>query len=319
MEKQKIEIYPIRSLNTIWDKIAVFALAVGFGIGILAIIFFDSKIIFVLCVVGSFLGFILLKNRNALPEVRWFYIWFFIPIAFGFSLSVYSAGDLTPLLFGASIAGFIALWFGFLRHPSSFRAASKAFQAGDQLQALQYINQTLNQYPTHWESYQLRSTIQLMLYKIIEAERDARKAIKLKPKHYLCHNALGMALLPQERYTEAKDALSRALELAPQYAINYFNMGLVAYRLGEFQEAIKYLHVALTNEIPPDSYLLGYYYLGQSFLQVGDIKNANIALETLKKHKVSYEKLVARYKDRPDYPSIVLIRHELEDIKSHLA
>lgn len=318
MEKKKIEIHPIRPLNSIWDKTSMFVLVIGLSIGVLSFIFIDSKIISAFCVVASFFAFMLLKIKSILPEVRWIFITCLTSLAFGISISIYPVGNPIPLFIGISIFVSISLGYIFMRHPSSYRAAFKAFQDGNQVQALKYISQSIKQSPAHWASYQLRSVIHLRMYKIIEAEHDARKAIQIKPDQYLCHNALGMALLSQQRYIEANESLSKAVELAPQYAINYYNKGVASFRLNEFEETIKNLQFALNNELPLDSLLLGYYYLGHSYLQVGEQINSDKAFKALVKYKAAYEKIFAHYKDAPDYPSILLARRELEDIKNYL-
>ncbi len=318
MEKRKVELYPIRSLKSAWDRIALVVLAAGLGFGLLAISFSPSISLFAVCLTAGFLGFILIKSRNMEPDVRRMYVWFFVPLALGVLLSVYPEANIIPLLLGGGIAALAVLWLGLLRYPPLYRAAIKAYRSGDHIQALNYLSQALSQYPNNWESYQLRCAIYLALFKIIEAEHDARKALEIKPGHYMCRLNLGAALMAQQRYVDAKDAFSRALESAPQIALNYYHRGLASYRLGEFQEAIRYFRVALDNEIPPGTALLGNYYLGNSLLQIGDHDQAKLAYQALKKYKVDFERLVTRYKDAPDYPTVMTVRRDLADIETHL-
>jgi tetratricopeptide (TPR) repeat protein len=316
--ERKKEFYPLRPIVTVWDRMSRLVLVAGLVIGFLAQLVLGSNRIFAASVLISLSCVAIFKGKTAEPEIRHIYYWLIIPVAIGFSVSIFSFGNPIPAIIGGGISVFMGLWFFILKYPPEFRAASKALQSGDQIQALKLINQALDRQPSLWEGYQVRTVIHIRLFNSIDAESDARRALQLKPNNHFCLTALGNALMAQERYMEAKDVTLRALDLAPQYAINHYNRGVVSYRLGEFHEAIKYLLFAVKHELPGEVYMLGNYYLGCSLVRVGETDQARIVNANLKKCSASYEKLVAEALDAPDYPGVVRMKQELEDIKTYL-
>lgn len=265
-------------------------------------------------------GFIAFTTRKADSETRRRSILWSLPMALGFVLSFGPFRSAIPAVIGLGTTIVLAVWFGILRHPVELRQALKQFQAGEKLRALQLVTLAIKKNSTHWESYQFRSVVNSTLFRIVEAERDARTAIRLKPANHTCHNALGQALLAQERYLEANDAFSKAIELAPHYAVNHYNKGLVYYRLEQFDEAIEYLEFAVRGRMPFEEWqLLANYYLGCSLLQVGETQQAQWAFRALRRFRRGYSELINLYQDIPDYPVVLQIRRELEDISSYLA
>lgn len=81
------------------------------------------------------------------------------------------------------------------------------------------------------------------------AERDLRLIISREPAHADALNALGYTLANRtDRYTEALDLITKALDLKPESAAILDSMGWVNYRLGNLEEAAKYLQQALSQQ-----------------------------------------------------------------------
>lgn len=73
-------------------------------------------------------------------------------------------------------------------------------------------------------------------------ERDLRTILAAEPDHADALNALGYTLADQtDRYQEAFELISRALELKPENAAILDSMGWVQYRLGNLEAALEYL------------------------------------------------------------------------------
>ncbi|MCP4526380.1 MAG: tetratricopeptide repeat protein [Aestuariibacter sp.] len=264
-------------------------------------------------------GYVAFTTRKADPKTRQRSILWSLPMAFGFALSFYPFQSGIPAVIGFGTTIALAVWFNVLRHPVEFRQALKQFQAGEKLRALELVTSSIKKNSTHWESYQFRSVIYAALFRVVKAERDARTAMRLEPDNHICYNALGQALLAQERYLEANDAFSKAIELAPHYTVNHYTKGLVCYRLEQFDEAIKYLEFAVRGRMHFEEWqLLANYYLGRSLLQVGDTQKAQRAFRALGQFRRGYNKLVNLYQDIPHYPTVLQIRRELEDISGYL-
>jgi len=75
----------------------------------------------------------------------------------------------------------------------------------------------------------MRSIIHQSRMQVLEAERDVRTALKLKPDSFYTHNALCQPLMIQGRYKEAREAIIEAMRLEPKQAINHYNLGIVCY------------------------------------------------------------------------------------------
>lgn len=84
-----------------------------------------------------------------------------------------------------------------------------------------------------------------------DAEIQLRKLIELEPDSAQAYNALGYTLADRtERYGEAREYIVKALALAPDDPFILDSMGWVEYRLGKFDEALRYLRRAY--ELQPD-------------------------------------------------------------------
>jgi len=80
-------------------------------------------------------------------------------------------------------------------------------------------------------------------------ERDLRTILEKDPNHADALNALGYTLADQtDRYQEAFELISRALELKPESAAILDSMGWVQYRLGNLEMAIAYLKRAVAKD-----------------------------------------------------------------------
>jgi len=77
------------------------------------------------------------------------------------------------------------------------------------------------------------------------AEAEARLAIKAQPGLALAYNNLGIALAQQNRLEEAREALSRALELSPLERDAVLNLAAVEYSLGHEDRALELFLKAL--------------------------------------------------------------------------
>jgi Flp pilus assembly protein TadD len=76
-------------------------------------------------------------------------------------------------------------------------------------------------------------------------ESSLRKVIRVKPDHAHAYNALGYTFADRnQRLTEAKELIEKALALEPDNPMIIDSMGWVLYRLGDPQGALKYLERA---------------------------------------------------------------------------
>ena len=244
---------------------------------------------------------------------------FALPILLGIALSVHPAVDSIPILVGAVLSSALIVWYRTLRHPPEFRSAVRQYRTGNMARTRESLGPSIERNPTHWQSYQLRAVVNLWLFEIVAAEQDARAALRLAPNHHMCHSTLGHALIAQGQYAEAKAVFSQALELAPGYAIHHYSKGLACFRLQEFQQAAELFRTAARGKLPfVEQRLFASYYLGHSLLHAGQSTEAQSALRSMKRFRQGYERTLARYRGAPDFPGVIQLRKELQEIKELL-
>ena len=83
-------------------------------------------------------------------------------------------------------------------------------------------------------------------------ESKLKKVIQIKPDYAHAYNALGYSLADRnERLSEARDLIEKALKIAPDDAFIIDSMGWVLYRLGDFPRAYELLKKA--HDARPDA------------------------------------------------------------------
>jgi hypothetical protein len=92
-----------------------------------------------------------------------------------------------------------------------------------------------------------------------EALESYSRALELKPDYPDAYNNRGITLHDLKRYEEALESYSRALELKPDYPDAYNNRGITLHDLKRYEEALESYSRAL--ELKPD-YPDAYYNLG---------------------------------------------------------
>jgi tetratricopeptide (TPR) repeat protein len=97
-------------------------------------------------------------------------------------------------------------------------------------------------------------------------EANLRRLVQLRPDHAHAYNALGYSLADRnQRLTEARELIERALTLSPDDAFIIDSMGWVLYRMGRNQEALEYLQRAYT--LRPDAEIAA--HLGEVLWSAG--------------------------------------------------
>lgn len=95
---------------------------------------------------------------------------------------------------------------------------NKHFKAGNHAQAIECYTYATEMDPKNPVFFTNRSNAYYMMKKYDKSERDARKAIACKETWEKGHYRLGIALMAQEKFKEAKDALETACNLKPDTA-----------------------------------------------------------------------------------------------------
>ena len=156
------------------------------------------------------------------------------------------------LLLASGRSAELIAWFDHLRgrYPQLserlFAMEADKFIKGKHLtEAMDLLNRALDEFPNSISLLYTRSMLNEQQGNLKLAEEDLRAIIVLEPENSTALNALGYTLANRtDRYEEAADLISRALALDPQEPAIMDSMGWVKYRLGDYEDALKYLRQA---------------------------------------------------------------------------
>jgi tetratricopeptide (TPR) repeat protein len=262
--------------------------------------------------------FLYLWTRQAPARARRLALLLALPALGGITFGlVYGSASYTML--GVGLTLLLLILQRVIDTPLSFRFAARQFQNGHSEAALDLINRSINARPDFWQSYQLRALIYLSKLDFIRAEKDSQAAIERNPKAHPAYNTLGQVYLAQARFAEVAQVYTQVLELAPDYALYYFHLGLAQYRQEQFEAAAQTMASATQGTMPMPEYdLQTYYYLGSSLEKAGEITLAAEAFREMGKFAEGLWPLQRQIEALPDYPHAAQLREDLAEIKRRL-
>ncbi len=229
-------------------------------------------------------------------------------------------GDALFAITGVSASLLLISWQRFLTTPISFRLARRAFLRGHLETALDLVDKAIGARPAFWESYQLRALIYLSGMQFAAAERDARRALELRPDAHPVYNTLGQLYLAESRYEAAHNAYSRAIDLSPKQALYHYHQGLALFRLGHARTSAEALAAATRLGLPHVTYeLQAYYYLGRALEANGEIEKAEEVFADMVKFREGLDTLKDELKGQPDFPELAALRADLHDMEKRLS
>jgi tetratricopeptide (TPR) repeat protein len=120
-------------------------------------------------------------------------------------------------------------------------------------EAFDLIEKALDKLPNHPDLLYESAMTAEKLSRLDVQESQLKKLIQLKPDYAQAYNALGYSLADRnERLTEAKDLIEKALKIAPDDAAIIDSMGWVLYRLGDLVRAEELLKRAYEAQPDPE-------------------------------------------------------------------
>lgn len=123
--------------------------------------------------------------------------------------------------------------------------------------------------------------------------------IKKAPTNVRAYNELGTIFRDEGRYTEAMEQFEKALMINQNYALTYYNIGYVNYKLGEYENALTYFRKTLDCELTPQLHMEIFNSIGILYSETGKDEEAvtafKKAIEILPSSVIPYNNLGIQY------------------------
>ena len=166
-----------------------------------------------------------------------------------------------------------------------FEHALALHQKGQLEQAKTIYEQLLAKQPEHFDALHLMGVIALQSSNAALAAELIGRAIEIDPNQAIAYNNLGDALQKLDRLDEALDSFDRAIALNPDQADSFYNRAITLKKLNRSEEALASYDKAIA--LKPD-YVVAFNNRG----------NALLGLDRLDEALASFERAIAF---KPDY------------------
>ncbi|MFL0810146.1 MAG: tetratricopeptide repeat protein [Agarilytica sp.] len=144
-------------------------------------------------------------------------------------------------------------------------------KAGQMNAAEGALSKGVDAFPTSTRLLYARAMLYSQIDYISAAEKDLKAVLALVPENAAALNALGYTLADRtNRYQEAYEYIKQAYALTPDDPAVIDSMGWIAYRLGNYEEALEKLRQAMTSL--PDHEIAA--HLGEVLWVTGNIEEA---------------------------------------------
>jgi tetratricopeptide (TPR) repeat protein len=115
------------------------------------------------------------------------------------------------------------------------------------------LTKAVSEYPDSYELLYDRAMAAERVDRLDVLEADLKRVIKMKPDYAHAYNALGYTLAEKtNRLAEARDFIEKAYKLSPDDPFILDSLGWVHYRMGNYDEALKVLHLAYAARPDPE-------------------------------------------------------------------
>lgn len=122
---------------------------------------------------------------------------------------------------------------------------------GEHDKALKVANNALSEYPDNTDIRYARAMLHEHAGQVEAMESDLRRVLEQEPNNAVALNALGYTLtVHTERYAEAEQLITKALDIQPENPAILDSAGWVHYHQGDNEKALEYLQKAY--DILPD-------------------------------------------------------------------
>ncbi|MBI3650365.1 MAG: tetratricopeptide repeat protein [Acidobacteria bacterium] len=160
-----------------------------------------------------------------------------------------------------------------------YTQALEAVKSGDQKKALELLDSALKVFPQYVAALNEKG-VQLMRQKDLNKAAEAlNAAIKLAPEAFTPRLNYGMLLVQTKQYPKAVDELYKALKLNPASATGHLYIGRALVMLNSFDDAEKFLLLAVRYGNDKDEAIEAHRYLGAVYIEKKNVARAAQELE----------------------------------------
>ncbi|GAB4571899.1 MAG: hypothetical protein Kow0077_09810 [Anaerolineae bacterium] len=167
-----------------------------------------------------------------------------------------------------------------------YQQAIRHLRKGEYDQAIQIINQLVKAEPEDTRHYRFRADLFRLKGKPQQAIRDYERIVRLEPESSVGYNGLAEIYLQLGDHAQAWEYAFEAYKRDPQQWALAYNLGMVADRLGRWEDVLAYLQEALDAR-PPDSRhrLLIHLWRARAAMRSGQPDLAEEAVSAMKREK----------------------------------
>lgn len=244
-----------------------------------------------LLAIAAIVGSAIIIGGRMEPEDRARWTAILLPAIGALFLGVFFLQDYLWLLGGASLGWLVAGLFIFrARAPMAYRQAVKLLRKNDYAEAVKNLDVLIKQEPNDANHYRFRAEVLRVWGKLDRARRDYLKMTDLAPDSPLAFNGLAEVYLQSGDYRAALDAAQKAVELAPDDWVAYYNLGMIEDRLQESEQVIAHLELALQKKVRDARHrALIYFYRARAYQRLGDTASAHAEIDALKRERTGLE------------------------------
>ncbi len=227
-------------------------------------------------------------------------------------LSVALALSLIPLsgalawvgngLFALCLAATLWLGLRLARNgtPAQYRQALHALRKGEEQAALDMLTDLEQERPDFAGTYALRASVLRGRGEYTAALEEARQIIEQHPESYYGYAEMGLTLLTENNAKAARQALERAVAIAPHLAEGHFNLGMACAESGDPVCAVEHLARALRQGLDDEvAGLLARYFLARSFATLGLNSRAQRERRRLRRRRAVLRAWQAELAEKP--------------------
>lgn len=192
--------------------------------------------------------------------------------------------NLFPILLGMAFGWLLASQF-FIRDrmQMEYKEAIKHVRKQEYTEAIQAVNGLVKRESYNPEHVRFRGELYRLAGNLNAAVKDYEKAITLAPKAPEGYSGLAEVYLQQGDLEQAKVYTTKAYELAPEYWVAPYNLGMIEDRLGNSAAVVEHLSIVISQGLPDSRHrLLTYLWLARAYYRLGDTDKAKNALDKLR-------------------------------------